>query len=94
MEILNAASTGDKVTLERLFLSGVDMNTSDYDYRQGGDLSLVQRHQDTALSLLEIMVITERFCNVWDHSILLTHRSFPCMDLNQSERSISTDLDQ
>ena len=38
-------------------------NRSGQVYRSEA-LSLVQRHQDTGLSLLEIMVITERFCNV------------------------------
>ena len=53
MEILNAASTGDKATLERLFLSGVDMNTSDYDYRTALHLAVCENHVGCIKYLIE-----------------------------------------
>jgi len=53
VEILNAASTGDKVTLERLFLSGVDMNTSDYDYRTALHLAVCENHVGCIKYLIE-----------------------------------------
>ena len=53
MEILNAASSGDRVTLERLFLSGVDMNTSDYDYRTALHLAVCENHVGCIKYLIE-----------------------------------------
>merc|ERR1719336_191137 len=68
VEILNAASTGDKVTLERLFLSRVDMNTSDYDYRTALHLAVCENHVGCIKYLIETCKVDLNPADRWGNT--------------------------
>ena len=68
VEILTSAAAGDKVTLERLYLSGVDMNNCDYDYRTALHLAVCENHVSCIKYLIETCKVELNPADRWGNT--------------------------
>ena len=68
--LLFAASTGDKMALERAFIRGLDMNLADYDRRTALHLACCEGHVACVKFLLETCKVDINFRDRWGQTAL------------------------
>ena len=76
VQLLFAASNGDRLALERAFLSGLDMNLGDYDNRTALHLSCAENHVACVKFLVEICKVDVNPKDRWGNTPLQEAQKF------------------
>ena len=66
VQLLFAACNGDKLALERAYLSGLDMNMADYDNRTALHLACAENHPACVKFLIETCKVDVDVQDRWD----------------------------
>ncbi|ESO83195.1 hypothetical protein LOTGIDRAFT_133855 [Lottia gigantea] len=76
VQLLFAAKNGDITALRRCYLSGLDMNLTDYDGRTALHVASAEGHTEAVIFLLEKCKVSPFECDRWDYTALDDAKKF------------------